>query len=82
MSQGRKGHLPYAVIDPGAEQDLIGGVGFAILHFSDEVEPLTGPLQSMGTEVLPKVDAVTAVEDKEGKVLGKGHTGRSRCWVG
>ena len=69
MSGGRKGHQPYAVIDPGAEQDLIGGVGFAILHFSNEIESLTGPLQDMGTTLLPKVDAVTAVHDCDGKTI-------------
>jgi len=69
MSNGRKTLLPYAVIDPGAEQDVIGGVGWHIMHFSDESETLSAALDGMGTAVLPKVDAVTAVEDSNGRVV-------------
>ena len=49
ISGGPKTHQPYAVIDPGAEQDLIGGVGWQILHFSDLSEPLQGPSKGIGT---------------------------------
>ena len=33
MSRGSVRHQPYAVIDPGAEHEVIGGVGWQILHF-------------------------------------------------
>lgn len=75
MSGGRKSHPTYTVIDPGAEQDLIGGTGWHILHFSDQSEPLSGALAGMGTQVLPKVDAVTAMEDKDGRVVLLGFGG-------
>ena len=67
MSGGFKRHQPSTVIDPGAKQDIIGGFGWKILHLSDLYEPLQGPLQGMGTAVLPKVYAVTAVEIIIGK---------------
>ena len=57
------------VIDPGADKELIGGVSWHILHFSDNSEELHGALAGMGSEVLPSVDAVTAVEDSEGRVI-------------
>ena len=69
MSGGRSRHQPYAVIDPGAEQDRIGGIGCTILHFSNEFEPLTGLLQNMGTTMLPKVDAVTVGTDSNGRTV-------------
>ncbi len=69
MSNGCKRHAPYAVFDSGAEQDLIGGVGFAIMHFSDESQSVLGPLPGMGGVTLPKVDAVTAVENDRGEVV-------------
>ena len=75
MSRGRKRHPTYTVIDPGAEQDLIGGTGWHIIHFSDKSEPLGGALQGMGTQVLPKVDAITAMEDEDGKVVLLGFGG-------
>ena len=70
MSRGSTRHPPYAVIDPGAERDVIGGVGWRVLHFSDKSETLSGALVGMGTSnVLPSVDAVTAVQDSDGKVV-------------
>jgi hypothetical protein len=69
MSKGSTRHPPYAVIDPGAEKEVIGGVGWHILHFSDKSESLSGALAGMGNKVLPSVDAVTAVEDTEGRVV-------------
>ena len=40
MSRGSSRHSPHAVIDPGAEKEVIGGVGWQILHFSDRSEAL------------------------------------------
>ena len=54
---------PFAVIGPGSEMEVIGGVGWQVLHFSDKSETLRGALNGMGGEVLQPVDAVTAVED-------------------
>ena len=75
MSKGRKTIQAYAVIDPGAEQDLIGGIGWQIMHFSDKSDVLQGALEGMGTKVLPLVDAVTAVKDEKGKVILLGFGG-------
>ena len=36
MSGVFKRHQPSKVIDPGAKQDIIGGVGWKILHLSDQ----------------------------------------------
>ena len=69
MSRGSSRFPPYAVIDPGAEKEVIGGVGWKILHFSDRSEALNGALAGMGTEVLPTVDAVTTVKDTDGRVI-------------
>ena len=69
MSRGSVRHPSYAVIDPGAEKEVVGGVGWRILHFSDKSESLNGPLAGIGSSVLPSVDAVTVVEDSEGKVV-------------
>ena len=33
MSGGRKRHQPYAVVDSGAEHEIVGGDGWHILHF-------------------------------------------------
>ena len=49
--------------------EVIGGVGWKVLHFSDKSETLGGAFKGMGTEVLPSVDAVTSVEDSEGRVV-------------
>ena len=49
--------------------DVIGGVGWELLHFSDKSETLGGALKGMGTKVLPSVDAATVVEDTEGRVI-------------
>ena len=49
--------------------DVIGGVGWKVLHFSDKYETLGGALKGMGTEVLPSVCAATTVEDTEGRVI-------------
>ena len=59
------------MINPGAEMNLIGGVGFSILHSSDEVEPLSGPLQSMGLAMLPKVDVVMTIEESNTKSVAR-----------
>ena len=69
MSRGSTRHSSYAVIDPGADKELIGGIGWHILHFSDKSETLSGALEGMGSSVLPSVDAVTAVKDSEGRVV-------------
>ena len=42
MYGGRKLHQLYTEIYPGAEQELIGGVIWHILHLSDLYEPLQG----------------------------------------
>ena len=69
MSKGTIRHQPFAVIDPGADMDVIGRVGWKVLHFSNKSETLGGALKGMGTELLPSVDAVTSVEDMEGRVI-------------
>ena len=70
MSNGRNRHQPFAIIDPGCEGDMIGGVGWHILHFSNShPQALKGALPEHGQAVLPTVDAVTAVEDEKGKVI-------------
>ena len=69
MSRGTTEHPSFAVDDTGAEMEVIGGVGWKVLNFYDKSETLGGALKVMGTEVLPSVDAVTAVEDSEGRVL-------------
>ena len=69
MSRGSVRHQPYAVIDPGAEHEVISGVGWQILHFSDESEPLSGALAGMGTKVLPLANLVTAVNDQNGNAV-------------
>ena len=53
----------------GGKVEIIGGVGWHILHFSDKSEGIHGALYGMGSEVLPSVDAVTAVNDSEGRVI-------------
>ena len=80
MSRGTTKHPSFAVVDTGAEIEVIGGVGWKVLHFSDKFETLGGALKRMGTEVLPSVDAVTAVEDSEGRVvlLGLGNAAYDR----
>ena len=69
MSKGSTRHAPYAVMDTGAEREVVGGVGWKILHFSDKSESLHGGLNGMGSVNLPFVDAVTVVEDTGGKVV-------------
>ena len=49
--------------------DIIGGVGWHVLHFSKRSEILNGALEGMGRSVLPTADAVTAVEDTDGRVV-------------
>ena len=80
MSRGTIVRPSFAVIDTGAEMEVIGGVGWKVLHFSDKSETLGGALSGMGTEVLPSVDAVTAVEDADGRVvlLGIGNAAYDR----
>ena len=50
------------------EDEIINGYLMG-MHFSDESETLSAALDGMGTAVLPKVDAVTAVEDSNGRVV-------------
>ena len=69
MSKGSTRHAPYAVMDTGAEREVVGGVGWKILHFSDKSEPLHGGLNGMGSGNIPFVDAVTAVEDTDERVV-------------
>ena len=69
MSRGRSSVQPYAVIDPGAVEELIGGDGWHISFISTQTETLSGALEGMGTLTLPKVDAITAVNDSKGKVM-------------
>ncbi len=70
MSKSQIRHPPYAVIDPGAEREVIGGVGWRILHFSVKSESLrSGALAGMGSESLPSVDAVTSAKDTEGSTV-------------
>ena len=75
ISRGRATKSPYAVIDPGATEDLVGGLGWRIIHVSKRTETLSGAVNGMGTVTLPKVDAVTAVTDDTGDVhlLGFGN---------
>ena len=69
MSSGRRIIPPYAVIDPGAEEDLVGGVGWYIRHISDSSQTLNGAIDGMGSITLPRVDAITAVNDSRGNVV-------------
>ncbi len=69
MSKSQIRHPPYAVIDPGAKREVIGGVGWQILHFFDKSESLSGALAGMGSESLPSVDAVTSAKDTEGRTV-------------
>ena len=57
MSKGRRSTEPYAVIDPGAVEELIGGDGWYISFVSTQTETLSGALEGIGTFTLPKVDA-------------------------
>lgn len=70
MSRGRQPvKQPVAIIDSGAAEDLVGGVGWRILHESKtRRQILEGAVAGMGTVVLPKVDAVTAITDDKGQV--------------
>ena len=60
--------------------EVIGGVGWKVLYLSDKSETLGGALKGMGTKLLPSVDAVTSVEDSEGRVvlLGLGNAAYDR----
>ena len=69
MSKGSTRHAPYTVMDTGAEREVVGGVGWKILHFSDKSEPLHGGLNGMGSVNLPFVDAVVAADDTDGRVV-------------
>jgi hypothetical protein len=52
---------PRAIIDPGTEVDVIGGVGWKVLSKMDnQVAQLDGALEGMGEYSLPLVTAVTA----------------------
>jgi len=78
--KGSTRHAPYAVMDTGAEREVVGGVGWKILNFSDKSEPLHGRLNGMGSVNLPFVNAVTVVEDTDGRVvlIGVGEAGYDR----
>lgn len=54
MSKGWTRHHPYTVVDPGAERDLVGGLGWRVLHFSDKSETLNMALHGMGSKVFTK----------------------------
>ena len=58
---------PYTVIDSGATEDFIGGIGWKILNVTDRVEILSD-FRGLGSCVLPKVDGVTAISDSTGKI--------------
>ena len=42
MYKGHTRHQPLAVIDPGAEQDIVGIYAYHKLHLSDESNTLNG----------------------------------------
>ena len=76
ISRGRTVKQPYyAVIDPGAAEDLVGGLGWQVTFISRRTETVAGALNGMGTITLPKVDAITAVVDDKNNVhlLGFGN---------
>ena len=50
------------MIDSGDEMEVIGGAGWNLLYLSKKSETLRGTLNGMGSEVLPSVDAVAAME--------------------
>ena len=35
MMVNKLSNQPYAVIDPGAEEDILGGIGWYVVHFSE-----------------------------------------------
>ena len=80
MSTKSKVVPPYAVINPGAKKEILGGLGWYILHFSDKSESLNGALSGMGSEILPSVDAVTCVYNINRKAvfLGVGEAAYDR----
>eukprot|EP00957_Ditylum_brightwellii_P028407 2145044-Ditylum_brightwellii.AAC.1 len=67
MSNGCNRRQSCAVIDPGAEEELIRGNGLHILHYSQKTKTLAGAIKGMGQLVLSKVDAVAAVLNSSGK---------------
>ena len=69
MSRGRPSRQPYAVIDPGAEEELIGGDGWHIVYVSGQTTSLSGAIEGMGSITLPKIDAITSVKDKDGNTI-------------
>ena len=69
MSRGRRSIQPYAVIDPGDVEELVAGDGWYISFVSTQTETLPGALEGMGTFTLPKVDAITVVENSESEVI-------------
>ena len=69
ISRGRPRRQPYAVIDPGAEEELIGGDGWHIVYVSGQTTSLAGAIEGMGSITLPNIDAITAVKDKDGNTI-------------
>ena len=69
LSKGITRHAPYTVMDTDAEREVVGGVGWKVLHFSDKSESLHVGLNGMWSVNLPFVDAFTAVEDTDGRVV-------------
>ena len=69
MSLGRPNKQPYAVIDPGAEEELIGGDGWRIVYVTGQTTSLSGAIEGMGSITLPKIDAITLVKDKDGNTI-------------
>jgi hypothetical protein len=64
--RGRTGiEKPRAIIDPGTEIDVIGGVGWHVLNKVDNMDAqLDGALVGMGGRSLPLVSAATAIDHK------------------
>ena len=69
MSAGHRKGEPYSVVDSGASVDMVGGLGWKILHVSEKKDLLLGALAGMGTCTLPRVDAVTCLTDVSGKTV-------------
>ena len=75
MSNEHRRSAAYAVLESGASSDMIGGLGWKIMQVTSDKQLLIGAIEGMGTCVLPRVDAVTAVNDINGEtvLLGMGN---------
>jgi hypothetical protein len=56
---------PRAIIDPGTDYELLGGVGWKILGYHSDVTKLDGALAGMEGVELPTVEAITAFDDPD-----------------